>query len=150
MPLKSPSTALPANIWKIPELAAPLETSAKYFFGSTPSLAQAVSASAISALVAGADLADVENVFAERLQHRFDFPEGRFVCSDHRVQPALFRFHRRTGQRRIQEAHAFCVEVCRDLQRRAGLTGRGIHHDLAGGGALENPAFPIDEVLDLR
>ena len=48
MPVKSPSTALPATIWNIPELAAPVENMAKYFFGSTPILAQAASASAVS------------------------------------------------------------------------------------------------------
>ena len=100
--------------------------------------------------VAVARLADVEDVLAERLQHRLERLEVGGLGADHGVEAAFLGLLRRARQRRVDVARSLGGEVGADARRRRRLGGRRVDDDEAGARGLCQAAFAPDDVLDLR
>ena len=92
----------------------------------------------------------VDDVLAERLQHRLQVRERRVVGADHDVEPALLGLHRRARERRVDEAHALRGEVVAHLRRRRGLARRRVDDDHPAARHRRDALGPVDDLLDLR
>jgi hypothetical protein len=99
--------------------------------------------------VPGARAADVEHVFGEAAQHRFEFREHRVVGADHHVQPALLSLDRRARERRVDQRDAGRGAALAQQPRRIGLARRAVDDDQPGLGAGQQAVRTVDDGLDL-
>ena len=100
--------------------------------------------------MAAAGRADVEDVLAERLQHRLERREVGRLGADHGVQAPFLGLLGRARQRRIDVARCRGGEVGAEPLGRRRLGGRGVDHDQAVARAREQALRAVDDLLDLR
>ena len=102
------------------------------------------------ASLAAARRANMEDVLAERLQHRPDAVQVGRLGADHDVEPALFGFPRRARHRGIDEAHPFGGEVAADAPGGLRFGGRGVDDDEVLARRRHQALVAVDDLLDLR
>ena len=92
----------------------------------------------------------VDDVLAERGEHRLQFRERRVVGADHDVELAQLRLDRRARERRVDEAHALRGERLAHLRGRRRLARRRVDDDEPLARHAGDAVLAVDDLLDLR
>ena len=100
-------------------------------------------------LVAGADVAAMDDEVGEALQHRADLRQGRGIAAGHQAELAGLRLLRRAGHRRVDEAAALGLDRLGDLERRIRHGGGAVrqHHALVHAG--QEAVLAEHDILEL-
>ena len=100
--------------------------------------------------VAGADVAAVDDLLAERLEHGAHALEDRRVAADHDGQRPLLRADHAAAHRRVDEVDAVCGEPRRAMRaRRRRVAGRAVDERRAAFQAGEQTVGSVEQRLDV-
>ena len=99
--------------------------------------------------VAGADVAAVDDLLAEGLEHRARALEQRCVAADHHGERPLLRADRPAAHRRVEEADAVLGQARRDAARGRRITRGAIDEQRAACEASQQSVGAVEHLGDV-